>query len=511
MVEHVESLREGAATRARILALPTGRLIGWALDAALLFPVCALYVIALTTELPRELASDSWLVLFGGHEVVHHGLPSGPDTLTLWTHGRHWVDQQWLAQLAFYGLYALGGLKLALMLHVAAASTAFVLAIAAARWRGASVRSVCWVALPAIFLLIWSSWAVRAQTLALVLFVGVVWLLLHDARTPSRRVFLVFPLLVLWANIHGTAATGALLVVLYGLTYGFEHRRRPRREWLGRAIVLCIGPIACLFASPYAASLPGYYHRLLLNPAFRDHVAEWRPTTLDLRTAPFYLLAFITAWLAGRQRGRLGRYEQVLLVVTLLIGLQTLRGVLWFALSALMLAPVLLDGVLNRNMSAMRFSLLNRSLVAASVAGIFLAVVAVAAQPSSWFERAYPASVLAAVQRSEAKDPQVRVFANEQYADWLLLRRPELAGRVAYDARFELLSRGQLDKLVDIRQPIEGWQKVVAPYGLFILREGMDTNLARGLLRESGTHLEYHADGAIVIARVGRAVRSVSG
>ena len=502
MVEYVEPIADGvsapspSAARARSLA-PR---LTWVLNEALLFPVVGLYVITLTAALPRELLSDSWFVIFGGHFVAHHGLPSH-DTLTIWTHGRHWVDQQWLGQLYFYGLYALGGIKLALLGHVAAAGSAFVIAIVAARRLGGSVRSVCWIALPSIFLLIWSSWNARAQSIAVLLFVLIAWLLIRDARAPSRRVFLVFPLLVLWANVHGTAITGGLLVALYGLTYAFERRREPLRTWLPRAAVLSLTPIACVFASPYASSLPGYYHRMLINPGFRDHVTEWRPTAPDFQTAPFYLLAFLAVWLIGRQRGRVTRYEQVLLGVTLLMGLQTLRGVLWFTLVALMLVPALLDGALKPNTAAMRFGLLNRALITASAAGIFMTLIAVSAKPAAWFERSYPQPVLAAVQRVEAKNPHVRVFANEQYADWLLLRRPELYGRVAYDVRFELISRNQLERLVDIRQQVEGWQKAMAPYGLFVLRRGIESDLAKGLLRERGAHLEYRGHDVIVISR----------
>src|SRR2546430_11225762 len=41
-----------------------------------------------------------------------------------WTHGRRWVDQQWLAQLLFYWLWKVGGIKLALLVHALLASGA---------------------------------------------------------------------------------------------------------------------------------------------------------------------------------------------------------------------------------------------------------------------------------------------------------------------------------------------------------------------------------------------------
>jgi hypothetical protein len=503
MVDHAQRAMDRLTAPAggrEARTLPLSRRLGWAFDEAVLFPIVALFIVGLLGNIPGELLSDSWLVVLGGREIVQHGLPHH-DTLAIWTHGRAWVDQQWLGQLAFYGLYALGGIKLALIGHVTAAATAFILALTAARWRGGSTRSVCWLALPSIFLLIWGSWNARAQSLALVLFVTVVWLLIADARKQSRRVFLVLPLLVLWANVHGTAITGAALVSLWGITYAVEHRRSPWRRWVPRASVLCLAPVACLFASPYAAELPGYYHLMLTNSGLRQYIVEWRPTAPSLQTAPFFAIAFLTVWLAGRCRGRLLRYEQIVLAVTLLMALQSIRSVIWFTLVALMLVPVALDGVLKPNVSAMRFQLLNRALVAASLAGVIAASAAIAAKPSSWVTRQYPQGVLTAVDRAEARDPHVRVFANELYGDWLLLERPELKGRVAFDIRFELTSKAELRKLVDIRRRVEGWRQAVSSYGLFVLGKGSEGPLATALLQQPGAKLLYRGHDAIVVWR----------
>jgi hypothetical protein len=504
MVEHAQPIPDGVVTApGRTFEAATSRwarITAWALREALLFPVVALFIIAIVISLPDELHSDSWFAIFGGHEVAHNGLPLR-DSLTIWTHGQQWVDQQWIGQLVFYGMYAVAGVKLALFGHAVATSSAFVGAIVFARRRGASVRSICWLTLPTLFLLIWGSWNARAQSLAFGLFVAVVWLLVVDSRAPSRRVFLALPLLVLWANVHGSAVTGALLVVVAGLTYAFERRRELRREWLPRAALLCTAPIACLFVSPYALSLPGYYHSVLFNSAFRDYVIEWRPTTPDFQTSPFYLLAFLAVWLIGRHGDRLSRFEQALLLATLLLGLQSMRGVIWFALVAAMVMPAALDGLLRQNHAAERFASLNRALIAVSLAGVLTAVVAVAVKPAEWFERDYPNAILTAVQRAETANPRVRVFANEQYSDWLLLRRPELRGRLAFDIRFELFSRKQIEGLVALRRQVKGSQRIVAPYALFVLKKGTDTLLANGLLREAGSRELYRGAGAIVIFR----------
>jgi hypothetical protein len=504
MVEHVQSIPErighSAARSGGDGESLRQRATAWALREALLFPIVALFLVTMVSNLPRELLSDTWFAILGGHEIVHHGLP-GQDTLTVWSHGKDWIDQQWLGQLALYGLYAVGGLKLALLGHAVAVGSAFVLALTFARRRGGTTRSISWLALPAIFLLIWGSWNARAQSLAFVLFVAIVWLLAADARAPSRKVLWVFPLLILWANVHGSAVTGALLVVVAGLSYAVGRRREPKQSWLPRTALLCLAPIACLFVSPYAVSLPHYYRHVLVNSSFRDYILEWRPTALDFQTSPFYLLAFLAVWLIGKRGERLSTFEKALLALTAVMGLQTMRMVVWFALAALMVMPVLLDGVLKPNTSAGRFALLNRALVAVSIAGTLTAFTAVAARPSSWLERSYPDAALAAVKRADAEQPGIRVFGNEQYANWLLLRDPNLRGRVAFDIRFELLSRKQIQSIVDVRRQVEGWRKTVAPYGLYVLKKGPDTLVIKGLLRDHSARQLYAGQGLVVISR----------
>jgi len=506
MVEHVKPLPDGPVAVPAALRIADGRIARIAdriSGEALLFPVVAVYLVGIFGALPQQLLADSWYAVLGGHEIVHHGLP-GRDALAIWTHGQQWVDQQWLGQLFFYGLYAAGGIKLALLGHAAAASAAFALAIVFARRHGGSAGTICLLAVPTISLVIWGSWNARAQSLAFVLFVGLVWLLVADARAQSRRVFLAFPILILWANVHGSAVTGALLVVLAGLTCGFECRKQAWQSWLPRAAVLCIAPIACLAASPYALQLPEYYRDVLVNPGFRDYIHEWQPTTPGLQTAPFYLVAFIAVWLVGRRGDRLSSFEKVVLVATILIGLQSLRGVIWFVFAAFMLLPSLLGrGEVKATVSTARLRFTGGALVALSVIVVAATVATVAAKPASWFEQHYPDGALAAVQQAEATQPQVQIFASTQYSDWLLLRLPDLRGRIAYDARFELMPTYRLRQLVDIRRQVEGWRNVIAPFGLFVLKDGADDegSLIKGLLRQEHARVLYRGNGVVVLSR----------
>src|SRR5262249_27555691 len=156
---------------------------------------------------------------------------------------------------------------------------------------GGTPRSVAWTAVVAL-LPIAQSDAMRTQSLVYVLFVALLWLLVRDSRAESRLVWLGLPIVALSANLHGSAALAAALVVLRGLAAAYDLLRRRTLAGIERAIVLIGAPVLCLFASPYGFDLVHYYNRTLNNPGFKGMVTEWQASTLTLFHIPFYVLCF---------------------------------------------------------------------------------------------------------------------------------------------------------------------------------------------------------------------------
>jgi len=412
--------------------------LGHAERESMLVVVVGAYTCGLLARLPDQLHQDGWLALVSGRFVAHAGLPS-TDSLTAWTAGAKWVDQQWLAQLTFYRLFQLGGLRLVMLGHVALLAAALGLAIVAARWRGGSARSVALVATLSLMTILMSA-QLRAQSFAYVLFVSVAWLLIADARHPSRRVLLALPLLIAWANLHGSVVLGAGLVGLRGVFLFFERRRL-------RGATMTLGAIVCLFASPYGLSLLGYYRSTAFNASFSRIVTEWQRSTPSLLTASFYVLAFVGMWLVGRHGGRVTRYEKIALLLTVIGGMLALRNMVWFCYLALIVLPTPLGDTLQPQSAGERPRFKLGIAVAAGVA-LLAAGAAAAAQPGSWYAgKAYPDAAAHSVAIAAASQPSARIFADIRYADWLLWQQPELAGRVVYDARLELLHRNRLEQL----------------------------------------------------------------
>ncbi len=150
-----------------------------------IFLVSLVGIVLLTVFGPSLVVGDTWLTLMAGREIVDHGLPD-VEHITLLGEGSTWTDQQWLAQLVFYGAHELAGMRLVVVLDVALVLLALGLAAGAARSAGASSRSTFLIGLLAILAGPWG-WTIRAQSAALPLFAGLLWLLLDGYRNGVRR------------------------------------------------------------------------------------------------------------------------------------------------------------------------------------------------------------------------------------------------------------------------------------------------------------------------------------
>ena len=457
--------------------------------AEVLVPVVVALACGLLLLLPAEMSPDGWFALLSGHEIVTHGLPSY-DTLTVWGQGRRWVDQQWLAQLGYYGLYSFGGLRLALIVNAVIVAGSFAAALALALRRGSTLRNVLIVGLPAGFVVGWSASALRPQTMVLPLFIALVWLLISDARQPSWHIFLVVPLLAMWANLHGTVVLASLLVGIYVASSAWGRRKLERR-----GVVLLVCAIALPFASPYAPHLLGYYRVLLFNSEFARYVPDWMPTRPSIVTLPFYALALATVFLLGRVRSALTLFERVTLLALLMLSLEANRGMLWFTIFALATAPRMLSSSLQGELRGSRR--IGYTLLAASACAAAVAAAVVASKPQSWLTSAYPPAAARAT--AGAAGNESRVFANGAYADWLLLTQPSLRGRVAYDARFEVLPEGRLADAVAVSIGRSDWRRILPPFDVVVLRPE-ETEMRTALLRD-GAWRELRTDRHVVVVR----------
>jgi hypothetical protein len=470
----------------------------------------ALFVFALAAgaamgilQTPMRLRQDGWLALVDGRYIATHGIPRH-DPFGVLTHGVRWIDQQWLSQLAIYGSYRLGGLALYSIVTIVLAIGSLGAAVAIARRLGGTDVHVLWILPVAGLLFLAGALVMRTQSMVYPLFVATLGLLVSETRgRPSRRVYWVFPLLVLWGNLHGSATLGAALALLYGVTLlvddlrSFTHTRRVAR----RTLAFLVLPPLCLLATPYGLSIVEYYHSTLFNSAFSTLVTEWRPVTSSTVLAvPFFALAFAGVWVLGRSGRRTPLFDQLVLLLVTAITIFTIRNIVWFSLVTVMLLPAAIRTASRERPASPRRPALNLTLATAGLGLLLLALLVVSVRPPSWFERHYDsagAQRLAALARA---DPQAKIYADQSFADWLLWHDPQLAGRVAFDTRLELLTRSQLLAIAQIPDITEGGQtRMLDAYRILLLDPAAGQATAQLLRRRRGTHVLMR-DARMVIA-----------
>jgi hypothetical protein len=453
--------------------------------------------------------SDTWLALVAGRVVAASGPPS-TDALTAWTLGRHWVDQQWLGQLMLYETWRAGGLVLLALLHAVVVLVTFILTLVGARRRGGSSRHVAIVGLLALLPIGIVVGNIRTQTFALPLFLAVFWLLAQESRGSSNRVFWCVPLLILWANIHGSVILGAALVGLAGAIGAVTAVRTKWRTQLVRSIVLVFGACAALVATPYGFAVFGYFRDLFSNDAVTQISPEWMATTFSVAHIPFFILGGLALALIGRDPARLTVFERVALVVLLIAALSAVRNLVWFSLAVLLVLPALLTArrPLTRASPPPRLA---AGVAALAIAGAVIAAIAGVRGVDRQVESRYPVAAGAIIAGAAAHDPDLKLFVHGALADWLLFRYPKLAGRIPFDIRFELLTEAELQRFHRVRDQIGAdWLGGLGGARLVVLDStekplGVLPPTTAVLLRERGTRELYARHHLSVILRPGGA------
>ena len=286
-------------------------------SAAPLTWLAAAFAVAVCAAAAQVGADARWLAAIGA-AIAHTG--SLPHSIGYAAVASSWHDAPALGQLVFHALERAGGDRGLVLAQAAAVAVAFSALTVDLRRRGAcdgagaATLLAVVVAAPASFLV------VRAGLFSLALFPALVALLRRDAAAPSRRIWLVVPLLALWSNLHGGVLVGfGVLVVYLALV-----RRSP--------IVLLAGA-AALLATPALLGTGSYYAGVLRGEAAAERYGLWAPLSLH-SSLDVLFVAVALPLLAAALWSRPARWETVLLVVLAAMSVEASRNGVWLLLFA---------------------------------------------------------------------------------------------------------------------------------------------------------------------------------
>ena len=87
------------------------------------------------------------------------------------------------------------------------------------------------------------------------------------------------------------------------------------------------------------------------------------------------------------------------------------------------------------------------------------------------------------------------------YADWLVWHDPKLAGHIAYDTSFELLSDDQLSSLAHLGAALlPGSHSILAPYSLLVLNPA-DKGSNRIVLAQTHAHVILRSKRVLIATK----------
>ncbi|MGZ4333117.1 MAG: hypothetical protein ACXVRJ_02425 [Gaiellaceae bacterium] len=257
-----------------------------------------------------------WLVPVG-HEVASGRLPDSIPFAVAAT--AHWHDPLAAGQLVVWAAYRfVGGDRGLLLLQALAAAVSFG-ALAAGLRRQASDGAAL---VACVLVLVGGASSVlvaRASLFSLALFPVLLLLLEEDALRPSRRIWLVVPLLAVWGNLHGMALAGLGLVVAY---LAFARGRREPRLAGGVAAA----SVLALCATPVLLHTPSYYRGVFENEAAARGAGLWAPLGFGAFDLLYVSAGVLLVW-AGRRHVRL--WEGASILVLTAASVHTARLGLW--------------------------------------------------------------------------------------------------------------------------------------------------------------------------------------
>jgi hypothetical protein len=476
--------RASTPPRRRVLGLDTVWIV-----VTLAVPVIGALAVSMSTV---DLAYH----VRAGNDVLRHGVIH-TDTYSFAGIGLPWLDQQWAAQVLFALAYRLGGWNALMLLNAALSALGVAFLYLACVASGARVRTAALLSV-AGYIVASNNLAMRPQLVAVPLFTATLWLLAGRERHPGR-VWWIPVITVVWVNTHGSFAIAPLLVGLAWLDDRRLGSPRARRTLLVAAVSL----LATLL-NPFGFAAWTYIVTISSNPTIRRWVSEWQPTSIrTVSGGLFFPSVAALVWYLAR-RGRPTPWTALLrLGIFFGLGLQAIRGVVWWGFAA----PVIVAELLSERPAAEREPRAGSPILNIVVVTVLaLAVVVmlpfwrgtdpVSGAPKILIEA--PQTLAEAVQG--AAPPGARLWVSQVWGSYFEFEEPR--DRIFVDSRIEIYPDAVWNDYMNASNAGPGWQAILSGWHVdaVVLSSEQSGALLDAMRGDPGWHLVLQTDqGAVFV------------
>ena len=350
----------------------------------------------------------------------------------------------------------------------------------------------------------------------------------HNERHSVKLLWLLPLLTILWTNLHGGFMAGIALVAMYGigplLGAFISSDGRERAACVRQAVPYLAAAAACALASlvnPYTYHLHQHIYAYLHDGFIQTYISEFQPTSFRWGASSFFEIMLALAAGAAVWYGLRREFTAVVVLagwahVSLLIArnvpifmivaapLVARPVVHW--LQALAEAPVagwLRSLIANFEEIGMELQPLERPWRVHAISATALVLLAGAmnapgAGPKlkpEFDPQFFPAGALAAL-----NTPGQRIFAQDQWSDYLIYRLYPQGGQVYIDGRSDFYGKEFCMETLGVLNVKYDWEKTLAVYGVDTLLLQADSALA-GAAKESPRWRVRYDDGRALVFR----------
>jgi hypothetical protein len=290
---------------------------------------------------------DFWWHLRTGRYIVETRSIPREDPFSYTIPNRTWITHEWLTEIILYMIYSISGQEGLILTFAAIITVAFSLLYLQCPGRPYLASFV--VILAAITSAV--TWDVRPQMLSLFLSSTFLYILHLYKKGHRRYVWLMPPLMILWANLHGSFFLGIVYPAVYivGGTIAnvFDHsdgQNLQRRDMRLLMIVTLVSGAATL-VNPNGVQLLIYTFGTLGSPAMQAYIMEWfSPDFHQIQFQPLALFIILLIVALGLSRRAPSPIDFLFLVGFGYASLLSARHIPFFALVA---TPILTTQILD--------------------------------------------------------------------------------------------------------------------------------------------------------------------
>lgn len=451
----------------------------------------AFFVILTVVRGPVD--ADYWWHLATGRLILESGSVPAVDPFSFAYDGP-WVAHEWLGEVVIAALVDTVGFPATAALFGGMTAAALLLPAFVLHRRGVQVKALLpWMVIGTYALASYAT--VRPQVISWLMLAALIGLLIGIGAADRYRPWLVIPLMLAWANLHGLWVVGLGVIGIYAAFTLVGRTALAPRRWT--AVGMLAGAAVASMLTPAGPAGLLYPLRYLRQDDWGTaFIAEWQ--SADFTDPRQFGIALLILGVILFGRRATSGWLATIAVIGLASAVLAVRNAPLAVVLSLPMLALALDAWLGAPREVPPGRASQRRFLELGVAGVLIAaMLVVLPQATSGSE----ASVFptAAFDRLEEVDPDARLLVDYDWGGYAIHRLSDAGGQVFIDGRSDMYPREIFEDYLAIRGADDGWEALLDRYEVEAILLPADAPLIRA--GPGSGWCEAHDDGRSVLLR----------